>query len=94
MSSFRMFLAFTMPLLGVALLAGDAGAQQKTLKEQLIGTWMAISVVTAHPDGRKISSFGPDVKGMQIFDTNGRVVIILGLNGFAVGGARGRRPWV
>lgn len=77
MNFFRMLSASTMALLSVALLAGDAGAQQKTLKEQLIGTWLAISVVTAHPDGKKIKSFGPNVKGMQIFDSNGRVVIVL-----------------
>ena len=54
MNFFRMLSASTMVLLSVALLAGDAGAQQKTLKEQLIGTWLAISVVTTHPDGTKI----------------------------------------
>jgi hypothetical protein len=77
MSSFRMLSASTTALLGVALLAGDAGAQQKTLKEQLIGTWLAVSVVATRPDGTKINSFGPNVKGMQIFDSNGRVVIVL-----------------
>ena len=30
-------------LLGVVLLAGDAIAQQKSLKEQLVGTWMFVS---------------------------------------------------
>ncbi len=77
MNSFRLLSASAMALLGVALLADDAGAQQKTLREQLIGTWLAVSVVTAHPDGTKIESFGPNVKGMQIFDSNGRVVIVL-----------------
>jgi hypothetical protein len=77
MCSFRLLSASTMALLAVALLADDAGAQQKTLKEQLIGTWVAVSVVATRPDGTKINSFGPDVKGMQIFDSNGRVVIVL-----------------
>jgi Lipocalin-like domain len=77
MNSFRLLSASAMALLGVALLADDAGAQQKTLREQLIGTWLAVSVVTAHQDGTKIESFGPNVKGMQIFDSNGRVVIVL-----------------
>jgi Lipocalin-like domain len=62
---------------GAALLANDACAQQKTLREQLIGTWLAVSVVTAHQDGTKIESFGPNVKGMQIFDSNGQVVIVI-----------------
>jgi hypothetical protein len=57
MNSFRLLSASAMALLGVALLADDAGAQQKTLREQLIGTWLAVSVVTAHQDGTKIESF-------------------------------------
>jgi hypothetical protein len=77
MSSLRMLLASTMALLSVALMASDARAQQKTLKEQLMGTWLAVSVVTTHPDGTKIESFGPNVKGMQIFDSSGRVVVVL-----------------
>jgi hypothetical protein len=77
MNSFRLLSASAMALLGVALLADDACAQRKTLREQLIGTWLAVSVVTAHQDGAEIESFGPNVKGMQIFDSNGRVVIVL-----------------
>jgi hypothetical protein len=76
-SPFRVLLTSKMALLSIALLAGGADAQQKTLKEQLIGTWLAVSVVTSHPDGTKANSFGSDVKGMQVFDSNGRVVIVL-----------------
>ena len=77
MSSLCRLSASTMALLSVAALAGDADAQQKTLKEQLIGTWLAVSVVATRPDGTKTNSFGTDVKGMQIFDSHGRVVIAL-----------------
>ena len=77
MNYFRLLSASAIALLGVALLADDAGAQQQPLREQLIGTWLAVSVVTAHQDGTKIESFGPNVKGMQTFDSNGRVVIVL-----------------
>lgn len=78
MNYYRMRLAWVsvLPLLSVSLV-DNACAQQKTLKEQLIGTWLAVSVVATRPDGTKINSFGPDVKGMQIFDSNGRVVIVL-----------------
>ena len=37
-------------LLGVVLLAGDAIAQQKSLKEQLVGTWIYVSS-TSYPRG-------------------------------------------
>ena len=77
MSPLHVLLASTMTLLSVALLTADAGAQQKTLQQQLIGTWLAVSVVATRPDGTKIDSFGQNVKGMQIFDSNGRVVIVL-----------------
>ncbi len=35
--------------LGVALPPGDAIGQQMTLKEQVVGTWMYVSVDTVHP---------------------------------------------
>jgi len=77
MKRLHMLSTSTMALLSIALLAGDASAQQKTLKEQLIGTWLAVSVVATRPDGTKTNSFGSDVKGMQIFDSTGRVIIVL-----------------
>jgi Lipocalin-like domain len=49
----------------VALLpAADAAAQQKTLKEQLVGTWTFVSSTTKLPDGSP--SFGSDPKGLII----------------------------
>jgi hypothetical protein len=36
---------------GALLFAADAVAQQKTLKEQLLGTWTFISSTTKLPDG-------------------------------------------
>jgi hypothetical protein len=70
MSPYRMLLASVLPLLSIALVGG-AGAQQKTLKDQLIGTWEAVSVVATRPDGTKVNSFGTDVKGAQVFDDSG-----------------------
>ncbi len=43
--------------LGLALLAGNAVAQQKTLKDQLAGTWSLASITTTRPDGTKSDSF-------------------------------------
>jgi len=52
----------------VALL--PAAAQQKTLKEQLVGTWTFVSSTTKLPDGSP--SFGSDPKGLIIFTEDGR----------------------
>jgi hypothetical protein len=40
--------------LGLALLPGAAVSQQKTLSEQLIGTWKIVSVRNTRPDGNVI----------------------------------------
>jgi len=58
--------------LGLALLPGGALAQQKSLKEQLIGTWTFVSALDVHPDGRKTDRWGPNPKGVLMFDANGR----------------------
>jgi hypothetical protein len=54
--------------LGFAVLPGSAVAQQKTLKEQLVGTWSLVSVETAAKDGTKVPFVeGSNIKGIQIF---------------------------
>jgi len=60
--------------LGLALLPGSALAQQKSLKEQLVGTWTVVSWEQARPDGSKFHRFGTNPKGVQVFDANGRFV--------------------
>jgi Lipocalin-like domain len=60
----------TLPLLGLALLLGDALAQQTSLKEQLIGTWTFVSSTTKLPDGGP--AWGSNPKGLVIFTENGR----------------------
>ena len=56
--------------LGIALPAGDAVGQQKTLKEQLVGTWTIVSSTTKLPDGSPV--WGSNPKGLLIFTNNGR----------------------
>jgi hypothetical protein len=38
-------------MLGLTLLSTSAVAQQKTLKDQLVGTWMIVSTDGTRPDG-------------------------------------------
>src|SRR5438094_2702332 len=56
--------------LGLSLLPGNAVAQQKTLKEQLIGTWTFVSSTTKNADGSPL--WGSNPKGLIIFTDNGR----------------------
>lgn len=63
-------------VLGLGLLTGNAAAQEKTLKEQLVGSWLVVSNVTTSPDGTKVDTFGPNPKGVFIYDSNGRFAII------------------
>src|SRR5579864_4638338 len=58
----------------VALPAGDAAGQQKTLKDQLAGPWTYVSSEITLPDGTKQPSVfgGANVKGILILDAGGR----------------------
>jgi Lipocalin-like domain len=53
----------------------------------LVGTWKLISVLTEQ-DGRKFDAYGPNAKGLLVFDANGRYSIIFiagGLPSFGSG---------
>src|SRR5574342_1385073 len=70
-------------VLTVALLLGELGVppkdalgQQKTLKEQLVGTWSHVSVDTVRPDGSREPMYGPNPKGLVIFDSSGRYALV------------------
>ena len=55
-------------------LSGTSNAQ--SLKEQIVGTWTA---VTQYVDrgGRRVDSFGSNPKGMVIYDAKGRFILVL-----------------
>jgi hypothetical protein len=63
-------------LYALALCAGATAtsgtmAQQKSLKEQLVGTWLVAAVDNIRPDGSRFQSLGPNPKGIMMFDANG-----------------------
>jgi Lipocalin-like domain len=63
--------------LAVGLSASASLAQQKSLKEQLVGTWMLVSSDQVRPDGSKLSQFGANPKGINVFDANGRFFLMV-----------------
>ena len=60
-----------MAVLALALCAGDAVAQ-KSLKEQIVGTWEFVVAEVTAADGKKSFPFGETPKGVLIFTPDGR----------------------
>jgi len=61
----------------LALLPGSAVSQQKSLKDQLVGSWILVSNDAVAPDGTKHQLFGPNPKGLLVFDATGQYSQIL-----------------
>jgi hypothetical protein len=66
-----------MTALSLSLLPANAIAQQKTLKDQLVGTWTYVSSADVRKDGTKVDRWGPNAKGMLVFDATGHYVLVI-----------------
>ncbi len=68
-----------MAIVGLTLtLTPVAGfAQQKSIKDQIVGNWSSVFWEQTYPDGRKEQPFGANPKGITIFEANGRFAAIL-----------------
>lgn len=64
-------------LLGVVLPSSGAHGQQKSLAEQLVGTWTYVSNDIIRPDGSRVPMYGPNPQGLASFDRNGRYVLLI-----------------
>ena len=51
-------------------LSGDSSAQEKSLKEQLVGSWTLVSVVNIRPDGTKFDPTDGKALGLMMYDVN------------------------
>jgi hypothetical protein len=67
----EVFAALPVLALLLAPLMGDAVAQQKLTKEQLVGTWTFVSAVNTRPDGTKFDPWEGKAVGLQMFDNTG-----------------------
>jgi hypothetical protein len=63
--------------LAVGLSTSDSLAQQRSLKEQLVGTWTLISSHQVRLDGSGSKEFGANPKGINVFDPNGRFFLMV-----------------
>src|SRR4051794_16712259 len=68
----KIFSLSAIAALGLAMLPGVAVAQQKSIKEQIAGTWTFVSALDIYPDGRRNDRWGSNPKDIFIFDGNGR----------------------
>jgi hypothetical protein len=60
----------------IAMPATIASAQQRSLKDQLVGTWTLASWERTMPNGTKAQSYGTNPKGLVMFDPNGRMFVM------------------
>jgi hypothetical protein len=67
--------------LGVGLSASVSLAQQKSLKEQLVGTWTLVSSDQVRRDGSKLQQFGANPKGINVFNANGHFFLMIASSG-------------
>lgn len=68
---------YALALCAGAMTASGAMAQQKSLKEQLVGNWTFVSSIDTNKDGTKTNRFGPDAKGLVMFDAGGRYSFLI-----------------
>lgn len=61
----------------LAVLPGSTTAQQKSIKDQLVGAWTFVSAFDYYPDGRKDDRWGANPKGVFIFDATGHFAFFI-----------------
>jgi lipocalin-like protein len=71
--SARVMAATSIATFALAMASTGASAQ---VDKNLVGTWTVVSV-TYEQGGKKIEPYGPNVKGTQIYDANGRIATVV-----------------
>jgi hypothetical protein len=72
-SAFFKVAAVIFALAGLLSITASSAAQpSKPMREQLVGTWQLVSIISTRVDGTKYELFGPQANGLLIFDSNGR----------------------
>ena len=59
-------------LLGFVVLPSSAISQQRSLKDQLVGTWTLVSAAQTTKEGVKSDRWGPSPRGRATFEADGR----------------------
>jgi len=60
---------------GIGFVCADSAIAQSAA--DLVGTWLPVSAVNTRPDGTTIETFGPNPKGILIFQSDGHFAFVL-----------------
>jgi hypothetical protein len=63
--------------LGIVMLPGAGLGQQKSLKDQIVGSWTLVQAVDTMADGTKTNPWGANPKGTYMFSADGRFTQML-----------------
>jgi hypothetical protein len=66
---------FSTAMMAWGLMSETAMSQQKSLREQLVGTWTLVSWDQRHAEGIAVQQFGANPNGIAFFDTGGHYII-------------------
>jgi lipocalin-like protein len=66
----------TLATMALSVAVAWAGLAQAQTAKDLVGTWTNVGNVNIRGDGSRVSVFGPNGKGLAIFDANGRFAVI------------------
>ena len=67
----RVVLALLAAAFALGWLPGSVFGQQKSLKEQLVGTWLAVSWEQDVPNSPRFQRYGANPRGGYVFDSTG-----------------------
>jgi len=73
--------AIAIAVMGLSVLSGNALAQQKLLKEQLVGAWALVSCDVTVDGAKQPYCADPNPNGILIFDASGRYATITAARG-------------
>jgi hypothetical protein len=58
-------------VVGLAMGPGGAGAQQKSIKDQVVGAWTPLLADNVKDDGTHVPGYGPNPEGLLVFTADG-----------------------
>ena len=71
----NIFSLTAMTALALAMVPTGVVSQQRSLKEQLLGTWILVSHESVRPDGSRTPVYGLKPNGVAFFDAGGHFII-------------------
>jgi hypothetical protein len=80
-------------VVGLAMLPGGAMAQQKSIKDQIVGTWTLLLVDNIKDDGTHVPVYGPNPEGTLIVTADGHYSLQIFRHGRPAFASKDRLKW-